>query len=37
MSAVPQIGADACFTRLLAKPFDLEGVLRCVDETLWLA
>ncbi len=34
MSAVPQAVADVGFTEFLAKPFELEEVLRCVDEAL---
>lgn len=37
MSAAPRIGAEADFTEMLAKPFDLAEVLRHVDATLSLA
>lgn len=34
MSAVRQAVADVGFTAFLAKPFELDQVLRCVDEAL---
>lgn len=34
MSAVPQAAAGAGFTEFLAKPFEFDEVLRCVDEAL---
>ena len=34
MSAVPQAVADAGFTEFLAKPFELDEVLRSVDEAV---